>query len=926
MILLGFVLCALSAGAYDFPDHEHGLYLNYLSDGSVEVTYYDDNYNTYSGYVEIPTEAVRGALASTQTYFPITRIGKYAFRRCLSLTGVSIPTSVTSIGESAFWNCSLTSVAIPYSVKTIEYNAFGDCDNLTNVIIGTGLTYIGTYGFDSPLTYICIYASTPPTINNENAFRASTYNNADLLIPDGSYNAYKNATYWSNFVKMRTVSAVPINSTNFPDANFRSALLALYPSGYISDIATVTELDVHGKSISDLTGIELFTGLKKLVCYNNPLTSLNVSSNTQLVYLDCAPVSSYTGTKLSSLNVSGCTNLEELYCYNNNLTWINVDNCTKLKYFSGYNNRFTNLYFLNKSQLYYLNCSNNPQLQTLACYRCVLTTLNVSGCTALYQLMCYENADLTSITGLADCTAMTYLDCEDCKIADLSAVDLMSNLEKLYCRNNKLTSLDVSYKPNLTIVRAHTNPLMTTAKITDNDNLTSLDIHGCPALTELECYWDPKLTTLNVSGNTSLTYLYCYYNEKLATITGLATCTALTYLDCEDDAIQSLGDLNSLPNITELYCRNNKLVDLYITNRSKLTIVRAHGNPLMTECVITGNPLLTNVDIHDCTALPNLECHDNSQLGSLNVSGNTALEKINCYRNKLTSLDVTSLTNLIYLFCNDNQLSSLNVANNNKLITLDCRSNQLTSLNLSGKTTLKFLYCENNLLTSLNVQGCISIEHMKCSHNKLTSLNVASLSNLGHLYCDNNLLTTLNMSSNTNTIYIDCNTNKLTSLNVQGCSKLTQLFCQNNQLTSLYLQGCSKLKTLDCYKNKITESGMTTLINSLTARASNDWGLLRVQYNTGESNVFTSAHVTAARAKYWALFRWNGTNWVEIPAVTAGDVNGDGVLNLTDVTTLLTLILNEGPSASSYPAGDYNGDGVINLTDVTMLLTYILNS
>jgi hypothetical protein len=58
----------------------------------------------------------------------------------------------------------------------------------------------------------------------------------------------------------------------------------------------------------------------------------------------------------------------------------------------------------------------------------------------------------------------------------------------------------------------------------------------------------------------------------------------------------------------------------------------------------------------------------------------------------------------------------------------------------------------------------------------------------------------------------------------------------------------------------------------------------------------------------------------------AGDVNGDGVLNATDVTTLLTLILNDTPSVSSYPAGDYNGDGVINTTDVTMLLTYILNS
>ena len=131
---------------------------------------------------------------------------------------------------------------------------------------------------------------------------------------------------------------------------------------------------------------------------------------------------------------------------------------------------------------------------------------------------------------------------------------------------------------------------------------------------------------------------------------------------------------------------------------------------------------------------------------------------------------------------------------------------------------------------------------------------------------------------------------------------------------------------IQCCNNQITESGMTTLVNSLPSRSSSSRGTLDVLYNSNEGNVFTSAHASIAKSKYWSPCRWNGSAWVEIEGVVAGDVNGDGVLNATDVTTLLTLILNDTPSVSSYPAGDYNGDGVINTTDVTMLLTYILNS
>ena len=71
----------------------------------------------------------------------VTIIGDKAFNDCSGLTSITIPNSITSIGESAFWGCSgLTSITIPNSVTSIGEGAFSDCSGLASIIVESGNT------------------------------------------------------------------------------------------------------------------------------------------------------------------------------------------------------------------------------------------------------------------------------------------------------------------------------------------------------------------------------------------------------------------------------------------------------------------------------------------------------------------------------------------------------------------------------------------------------------------------------------------------------------------------------------------------------------------------------------------------------------------------------------------------------------------
>ena len=446
------------------------------------------------------------------------------------------------------------------------------------------------------------------------------YGNEALLEPYGAY--YSNNTIndssgnsvYNQDVYVSDDYVAIINATNFPDANFRSYLLGLYPKGYITqtDVNNCTTMNVSGKSISNLQGIKYFTALKELRCYNNPMTSLDVSGLTALTYLDCSHPNTYTGTKLTSLNVSGCTNLETLYCSSNNISSLSVSDFTNLKN---------------------LDCSYNTSLTTLNCYRNNLTTLNVAGCYALKELLCFENANLAAITGLIHCTAITYLDCEDCAITSLTAVKNMGNIATLLARNNKLTSLEV----------------------TNKSKLKTLRVSGNTTLTDLQCN-NNDLTTLNVTGCTALKELRCYENASLASISGLADCRAITILRCSNCALTDLPGLNTMTNLQMLYANDNQLTSITLTYKANLSGVTLQNNPQLTTADIYNNSRLSSINIRDCTALTRLICYSNA-LNTLIVEGNTAMTSLYCYDNQLSKLNVEGCTALNALHCYKNKIS-----------------------------------------------------------------------------------------------------------------------------------------------------------------------------------------------------------------------------------------------------------------------------
>lgn len=274
--------------------------------------------------------------------------------------------------------------------------------------------------------------------------------------------------------------SVEINETNFPDEAFRSYVSTNIDNDHNNILSTeeinnVTEIWCNKKKISSLKGIEYFGKLKKLSCYENQLTELDLSKNPDLEFLQC------DSNQLKTLNVSGCTKLYWLNCYENELTDLDTSTNIALQDIQCGYNQFEKMDF-----------TNNTALTSLACFANPITELDISNNTELSDLFC-QWTQLTSLD-LRNNTELTFLCCYESALTSLD-VSKNTKLTNLIVSGNKLKTIDVS---NNEVLRSI---------VISNNNISSLDLTKNATLHSLQCEGNP-LCEINIANNDQLIYVY----------------------------------------------------------------------------------------------------------------------------------------------------------------------------------------------------------------------------------------------------------------------------------------------------------------------------------------------------------------------------------------------------------------------------------
>ena len=147
----------------------------------------------------------------------VTSIGTDAFSHCSSLQSVTIPNSVTSIGNSAFSFCeSLHSVTIPNSVTSIGNSAFSFCESLHSVTIPDSVTSIGDRSFERCSSLESVTIPDSVTSIGDSAFEDCS-SLQSVSIPDSVTSIGGSAFYGCSSLQSVTI---PDSVTSIGDSAF----------------------------------------------------------------------------------------------------------------------------------------------------------------------------------------------------------------------------------------------------------------------------------------------------------------------------------------------------------------------------------------------------------------------------------------------------------------------------------------------------------------------------------------------------------------------------------------------------------------------------------------------------------------------------------------------------------------------------------
>ena len=461
-----------------------------------------------------------------------------------------------------------------------------------NIFTGQNIDYSLEQNFDNNPTTFTWYNSDYEIVNEEYV-KTTKQKGVFQFLKAGTYYCKMTNNYFPDLeLKTAPILVQEDKIIDIPDENFKRELVQSYDKNSdkeisISEALSCEWLSVGNKNIKSLKGIEYFENITFLNCQNNKITSLDLSKNTKL---------------------------ENLKCFRNNISSLDLSNNTKLELFDCQQNNISKLTIGNNQVLRGIDCQHNS-LENLD----ISNNKNLTGITCSYNKL--ENIDFSKNTEL------NQIDCSDNKIQQL---DLTSNtkLKNLNCSHNQLENIDISQNSNIVYLNCSYN------------NLSKVNLENVLHLRNLLCHHN-KLSNIDIQINTNLIWLKCDYN-KLTNI-NLTKNEQIQSLTCTNNLFSAI-DISKNTSLLSFSCSNNKIAELNINNQPSL--IR-----------------------FDC---------DNNFLSKIDISNNKKLKWFNGSNNNFREINLKKNELLTNLYLSNNNLSSLDLSSNNKLSYLKCDNNFFT--------------------------------------------------------------------------------------------------------------------------------------------------------------------------------------------------------------------------------------------------------
>jgi hypothetical protein len=308
--------CVATANPYDYGTKGLTLKKNDAQTGYV-----------VTGYTGSKDEIV---INSSYAGLPIVGIADQAFKDC-SFDSISLPNSLKTIGESAFYGCTfLSTITIPDSVTTVGASAFDGCTQLLTAVLSSSMTSIPSYCFENCTS---LNAPTiPESIKaiNEGAFKGSSvykitlpssvislgtsaFENSGLseIVLDSSLQTIGDRAFYSCSSLKRIV--IPLSVTTIGYAAFSSGVLAFFCEA--STKSTLWDSSWYLGTHSVVWGVSSVSSLSDGCTYGVASNTYAFLMQVPAVATTVAMASDYNGFPVRTIagcSCFGCSNLKTI--------------------------------------------------------------------------------------------------------------------------------------------------------------------------------------------------------------------------------------------------------------------------------------------------------------------------------------------------------------------------------------------------------------------------------------------------------------------------------------------------------------------------------------------------------------------------------------------------------------------------------------